>query len=396
MRNLYKYLEDLKENGLMNQYSKKHFIIQAFNGDCGFFEKYPHLRMGTVWVNADVPSCFLANFSGRLEQLSRKFTSNDIESFVKDQLAAGKKNYSESQFFRAVSEVNVLSYLINCTGVFESAEYEPRVAHGKSNPEARIKFKDNIIIDVEVKTPGFTNKVKIPDSQIGVIKPNVIMDFETEEKMKNYYNKEGISIIDSRGLKLQSFIKSSSKKFSSPKSKKHFNILFINWTYTDFPECGLNEPKSLLINPVSGLLHSNEALKAVGLEKNELENISAIVLYRDNIETILSCDFRYSFASKNCLLILNKNNVGKTDFDVLCKLLRMNPINTQKSIEWTLGDYLFRRDIDEKTIHSYTMKIYDFLFSSEKLLNEKAFGFNFWKDRKDQILFEENLTIFRK
>lgn len=397
MKRLTKYLESLREKGLMDDYSDNHFLIQAFNGKCDFFEKYPHLENSTLWGGAHRSSTFLANFSTKLERLSKRFSPKDIEGFVKNQLAAGKNNYSESQFFRALSEVNVLNYLTDFAGVLEFSEYEPNVTGRGSNPEARLKFKGDITIDVEVKTPGFTKKAGIPETKIGIIKPNVIFDYDTLEKLKSHYAEKDIFIEDPRGLKLQGFIKSASDKFTTPTNEKHYNLLFINWTYTDFPGCGLAEPASLLVNPISGLIHSNKGLEIIGLDRSNLENISAIILYSDNINSILNSDFRSTFENNSSALILNNHHDMKQfDYSILSRMLNMQPMNNGNTINWNLGDYIFRENVHEREVLEHMSHIYDFLFLSDEILSEKPYGAKFWMGMKDMVLLGMRHTKFKQ
>ena len=79
-----------------------------------------------------------------------------MKKFVKNQLSAGKKNYNEEQFFRGMSLISVISYF--CTiNRWKKYEYDLHI-NGKMNPQVRFVSKYDIIIYVEVKTPGFNQE----------------------------------------------------------------------------------------------------------------------------------------------------------------------------------------------------------------------------------------------
>jgi hypothetical protein len=59
----------------------------------------------------DLATTFLMNFSPKLQYLSSIFEKESFNNFIENQLSAGKSNYSEEQFFRAASEINVLKYI---------------------------------------------------------------------------------------------------------------------------------------------------------------------------------------------------------------------------------------------------------------------------------------------
>ena len=55
------------------------------------------------------------------------------------------------------------------------------------------------------------------------------------------------------GYILVEFINSATKKFNYPK-KNEYNLLYINWSYSDFPSNSFLEAWSLLTNKYNGLL----------------------------------------------------------------------------------------------------------------------------------------------
>ena len=97
----------------------------------------------------------------------------------------------------------------------------------------------------------------------------------------------------------------------------------------DYVDWKLDEPTFLLTNPINGILYNEKVQETIGLDKNCLNKISAIVLYRDNIDTLLSQDFRYHFAYRSVKLILNENLRKINNFDLLCTSLYMNPYDIE-------------------------------------------------------------------
>lgn len=93
--------------------------------------------------------------------------------------------------------------------------------------------------------------------------------------------------------KLKDYINSAGKKFEVPKSKKHINLLFINWTYTDVYSRGYLEPYSLLYNNLNGLLKNKETAISIGITEEALRKISAIIVYQDSFDSLIFGDFRH-------------------------------------------------------------------------------------------------------
>ncbi len=153
------------------------------------------------------------------------------------------------------------------------------------------------------------------------------------------------------------------------KGENHFNLLFINWTYTSFPEWELNEPLYLLTNPISGLLHNKKAQEIIGLDNDCMNKISAIVLYRDTFDTLISQDFLYHFKHNSFKLILNENLRENNNFDLLCESLKMNPYDPGLIVEWIHSEYEFREDIYESTAQDATDFVYELLWNSDELLS---------------------------
>lgn len=370
MEKVIEYILTLKKNGLMDEYSDNHILIKAMRGEFDYFYKYPHLGQESISKSErDLATTFLMNFSPKLQYLSRIFNDADFNKFIKNQLSAGKDNYSEEQFFRAASEINVLKFLSSFCGKLKRGSYEPRLREGDTNPEARLEFENDIIFDVEVKTPGFTDQFVIPEGKDILLKPNVIISNESRNKLKDYCDEKNIYLIWPNILKLKNFIESAASKFENVKGENHFNLLFINWTYTSFPEWELNEPLYLLTNPISGLLHNKKAQEIIGLDNDCMNKISAIVLYRDTFDTLISQDFLYHFKHNSFKLILNENLRENNNFDLLCESLKMNPYDPGLFVKWIHSEYAFREDIYEDAAQDATDFVYELLWDSDELLS---------------------------
>lgn len=82
---------------------------------------------------------FLANFSQRIGAKIRYFAEDDIHRFFPDQLSAGKEHFNEDQFFRALTEVSVLTFWCGRSKV---ATYEPRL-NWEEKPGSKIEYRQS-------------------------------------------------------------------------------------------------------------------------------------------------------------------------------------------------------------------------------------------------------------
>ena len=330
------YIYSLYDGGLLDEYSENHFLIKAMKGELDYFKEYSYLGNKNIsdLNGMDFSSTFLMNFSIKLKLLASIFNKNNqFEEFIQNQLAAGKENYSDDKFFQALSEINVLQYLSTFCGKVDDALYEPKLGEGNTNPEARFEFDNNVIFDIEVKTANFgktlENEISTCEGKDFLIKLNFVLSEDSKVKLNKYCDGKNIGFFLPRVLKLKDFIENAGKKFEDITHEKHFNILFINWTYVDYMDWKLDEPTFLLTNPINGILYNEKVQETIGLDKNCLNKISAIVLYRDNIDTLSSQDFRYHFAHRSVKLILNENLRKINNFDLLCTSLYMNPYDVK-------------------------------------------------------------------
>lgn len=254
---------------------------------------------------------------------------------------AGKENYSEAAFFEALSEINVLFYFCNFVGKIKESIYEPELGVNGANPEARFIFENDVIMDIEVKKANFNDSISILEGMNGAIKPNIALTQSTKNELQQFCLNNKLQLVFPRVSKLGEFIKSAANKFQNPTTNKHFNLLFINWTYTDFPECGVNEPMSIFINTENGLFYNDNALELIKhrngrniFDRNDLDKISAVIFYRDTLETLLSGDFRFHFRERTFKFAINPINNKQLNFKMLSDLLGMNPCNDNIMINW--------------------------------------------------------------
>lgn len=368
MKRLIKFLSELKEKGLLSDFSKKHLLIRALNNDFDFFNKYKEFKKNSFfqYETCDKVNTFLINFSVQLEIFSKYLETKDFYDFIQNQLSAGKNNYDENQFLRAVSEVNVLNYLFQYTGLKNKVKYEPNLNGNGKNPEARIIIKDGTIFDIEVKTPGFAKKIELDDKEY-LLRPNTILNKIQKEKLQAYCDKYKIKLMFPRVLKLKEFIKSAVSKFETPTSKKHYNILVINWTYTEFYDLKLREPINLLVNPINGILNLNDTISQLDITRSEIEKLSAIIVYQDNIDTIISQDFCFHIANNSVTVIGNEKYNKLHDYEDLYKKLRLNTIDRNSfKTKWNPSDYAIKEGISTQTIDNAQLYFNNLIMDEQK------------------------------
>lgn len=282
-------LQKAWEEGWLDEYSNEHFLIKALEGR---LVDYPRLYSLPSSMPAMYPITentfqlnFCMNFSAKIKGLISLFGEPGMERFFKDQLSAGKDNYDEDQFFRALSEVSVLCFFAASA---KSGEYEPKT-NGKKNPEARLVMNNDVIVDVEVKTPGFRDFKNIID----IVIPAVLLDNEGRDAFLQYCDEHEISGHMPRVQKLKDFLNSAADKFEPVDHVNHMNLLYINWSYSEFEEEGYQEAFSLLANNSNGILtHKNIGLN-LGLKEEVYDKITAIVVYTESLHGLMFGEFRF-------------------------------------------------------------------------------------------------------
>lgn len=305
-----KEIGEMWKKGWLDCYDKEHFLIRCIYGDDKFIrrifshEKYTY--EGTLPLNADT---FIMNLSVKLGGLIQFFGEEKIKHFIMEQMSAGKKHYNQNVFFQALAEVEILLYFISFGSVYEkNGEYEPRLNLGKANPEARIVYGDGIILDIEVKMPEFRDILTKADTYM----PLLLLNDNGRKEFSKLCKSIGAVDKFPRVLKIKDFLNSACSKFQEIEDENHFNILFINWTFTDISVNGYFEACSILYNDTNGILKHPNVAKSMGISEDVFKKISAVFVYEDPDEMMIFQDFRFLFASKKAALLTNpfliKNN----------------------------------------------------------------------------------------
>ena len=281
-------LQKAWERGWLDEFSDDHFLIKAIENR--LFD-YPKLfNIPTIYpiTKDSFQENFCINFSGKIRKMISFFGEKEIDRFFIDQLSAGKKNYDEDQFFRALSEVSVLNYLSMNS---KSGEYEPHT-NGKKNPEARFLCKNEVIIDVEVKTPGFKDFAGIKN----IVLPTVLLDEEGRGIFLDYCKTHNLNGAMPRVMKIKDYLNSAAEKFEEVDHINHMNLLFINWSLSEFDESGYQEAFSLMAHSVNGILVHKELGISLGLHEDVYKKITAVVVYTESLQGLMFGDFRWVWA----------------------------------------------------------------------------------------------------
>lgn len=309
------YLKSAWENGWLDEYSDDHFLIKAIESRLDSFVAIDQMInnninfMGMVTPLGNINSKqfdlnFCINFSRRLNGLSLAFGEEAIKRFITDQLSAGKQDYNEDTFFQALSEVSILSFF-TALRTWDKVSYEPPAVDGinDKNPEAsfygtficnsaedpNVEVEKEIKLNVEVKSPQFPHDTHV-EEKIAI--PTVLLSKKGRAIVEKYCNDNGVCYLAPRVLKLRDFINSAASKFNVPQENE-FNILYINWSFRDFPSNAFLEPWSLLTNENNGILINTKYADEIGITKDAYDKISAIVVYTESLEGIAFGDFRY-------------------------------------------------------------------------------------------------------
>lgn len=299
------------EDGWLDEFADNHFLIMAIEDNLNHFD-WEHQFISNTTMDFSTPLNldgtinfhefsynFIVNLSTKLAVMEFHFGTQQIQNFVVNQLSAGKTNYSIDSFFQALSEIEVLSFY--CRIDWDNYIYEPPLnAHGK-NPEARFEgtfsFDDNlpqkIQVNIEVKTPKFP-LLQNPNQRVAL--PTVLLSDEGRQKFQLLCQQHNIKGLFPRITKLVQFINSAASKFEIP-NEGQYNLLYINWSYSDFPSNGFLEPWSLLSNELNGILTHPEIANKLSLnpplDPDAYNKISAIIVYSSSIDQLMFSDFRY-------------------------------------------------------------------------------------------------------
>lgn len=395
-------IKEMAEKGWFDEYSNSHFLIKAIKGKMDYFQGKEHLIIDRSYWGEDGTNAttFLMNFSIKFQILKDAFPAKDIEGFVKNQMSAGKKNYQEDQFIRALSEIHVLIFMIGFgPGEFKEALYEPPIGNNKKNPEARLIYKNDITIDIEVKTPGFNTSAENLKESLFI--PGILMEHEELKTVRSLCRENNIIFKAPRINKLKDYINSAGEKFVKPPNNRHLNILFINWTYTDMDRKGYIEPYSLLYNNLNGILKNKDWCQRQGIDKGALEKISAIVVYQDTFNSLLFGDFRYQWQYYTFRMLPNMcMDPELLDVNILKDALRMNPppdgeelmpytmrfANSRIQNALNVTTYMNRLIKSKIDPHKDNMTYFDEDYQFKKTIKEKENYKQVYKMAKDGII----------
>lgn len=294
---------EMWKKGWLDSYERKHFLIRCILGDNNYIRQFfcnqKYTYEGRLPIQAET---FVMNLSTKLGRLIDFFGEEHIKNFIINQMSAGKKHYNQNKFFQALSEVEILIYFISFGPTYtKKGQYEPPVNQGKKNPEAKISYADGTVLTIEVKMPEFQDVLQRKDTYM----PLVLLNEKGRKEFSDLCTTIGEIYKSPRVLKLKEFLNSACEKFEVVEDENHFNVLFINWTFTDIPYNGYFEACELLYNEWNGLLKYPNVAKKMGISEELFKKVSAVFVYQDPDEMMIFQDFRFLFASKKAALLTN-------------------------------------------------------------------------------------------
>lgn len=282
------------DEGWLDDYSDNHFLIRAIHGDDKIYYNvcaYCKTALGLNNIQKNFAEMFCVNFITKFQQMIRLFGEKTMKDFVKNQLAAGKKHYNEGAFFQALTEVEMILFFSTFGPNIVECEYEPTTGKGKHNPEASCKFEDGSIVNIEVKTAGYMTGNYTVDKYM----PLVLLTDEGRKLFEKKCKAFGVAHEFPRVGKVKDYLNSSSEKFHVPRADE-YNILCINWSYSDVLLDGFREPAMILANEVNGIFNHKDMAEKCGINADIYEKISCIIVFQNSVEAIVSLDFRYLWA----------------------------------------------------------------------------------------------------
>ena len=275
--------------GWLDEFDENHFLIKAIEGRLERFQGFNQFLTNDVALyqinKENFQENFCINFSCKLKSLIDFFGEGNIKSFVVNQLSAGKENYDEAQFFRALSEVSILCFWRKRS---TSGKYEPKI-NGKKNPEARFFCNNGVTVDIEVKTPGFKDFEGIQE----IVLPFVLLNDIGRETFNSFCKSHNLNGMMPRVDKLKDFLNSAADKFEFVDHTSHMNFLYINWTFSEAMESGYEEALSLLFHPVNGIINHKDIGINMNVNKDVYEKITAIIVYTESLSGLMFGDFRW-------------------------------------------------------------------------------------------------------
>lgn len=363
-------------DGAFDEYSDDHFLIRAFNDDISYFKRFftTHF-IQTTYASAqyaaieNFPANYVINFENSIRALVTAFGYDKIRGFVTDQLSAGKENYDEELFFEALSEIHLLAFLCQYGGMssimsepmefdengkiklekesigIKAFEYEPHL-NGKTNPEARFIYEDGTVLDIEIKTPNFSDVVETVKPYL---MPGVLLNSEGRSRLKELCKKHGIQCLLPNVSKMKDYLNSAARKFQEPESEKHINLLCVNWTGAAVDKADIHEPLIILANLTNGVLANPSIAKKNNISPEALSRVSAVLLYKMDLGTLLFSDFRFIFSNYKAKVVLNRfsKNLNADSIHRITKLSCIYPEKSEISSLIYVDERCYRECVDE-------------------------------------------------
>lgn len=341
------FINKLWADGWLDSFSQDHFLIRAIENRLIDFHGKEQLSQNNFNIynfQNNVGINFAINFSNKMEHMNAVFGEKEIKHFVENQLSAGKERYNEDQFLRGLTELEVLQYFSTFAySVNKQAFYEPPIGMNGKNPEARFIYNNSVIVDIEVKTPGFSNE----SIQEKLLIPTVLLDNPGRIELQSFCEEKNVKCLLPRMYKLVQFLNSAVDKFEAPTSPKHLNLLYINWSYSEFPSKSFLEAYGILFNKLTGLLNHKAIGIHCGIKEEVYSKISAVIVYTSSLNNLISQDFRYLWATRYFAII--PMNVDKK------LLLRVTDMDYRRNDipPFILADFK-SKTIDEQAEEAYT------------------------------------------
>lgn len=245
-----KYLEKIPvlkyavENNLFAEYSDNHLFFQK---DINSFD-------------------LVNNLFCRLLALKDAFGYEIVSDIIQNKLSAGKNKYDVNKLWEAISEVEIISNILNRLNV-TNPQYEPKY-NGDKNPEFSFEYMGNEF-EVEVKCANF--------SKLEYENGGIVLNYR-DKIPPEVYNSLGVKVNYPSDNKIKDYLLSAEEKFSSETQDtniKRYGILFVNWQ----DAMRFKYAYSILTNKDSGLFTPNSYLNNELNTVKQFEKICAVVFF---------------------------------------------------------------------------------------------------------------------
>ena len=106
--------------------------------------------------------------------------------------------------------------------------------------------------------------------------PTVLLDEQGRKAFMDFCKSHNLNGAMPRVMKIKDFLNSAAEKFEKVDHVSHMNLLYINWTLSEFEESGYQEAFSLMAHSINGiLLHKNLGL-SLGVNEEVYDKITAV------------------------------------------------------------------------------------------------------------------------